>query len=151
MSSISELTAKINQQYSKMRKGQKLLANYITDYYDKAAFYTANKLGKVVGVSESTVVRFAMFLGYKGYPEFQEALADMVTNRLNDAEPKDLTFGRIEKNNVLDSVLTADAEKITDTINNIDRVAFDNAVESLLKAKKIYVVGIIYIDRFSRS
>lgn len=142
MSSISELTAKINQQYSKMSKGQKLLANYITDYYDKAAFYTANKLGKVVGVSESTVVRFAMFLGYKGYPEFQEALADMVTNRLNDAEPKDLTFGRIEKNNVLDSVLTADAEKITDTINNIDRVAFDNAVESLLKAKKIYVVGI---------
>ena len=98
MSSISELTAKINQQYSKMSKGQKLLANYITDYYDKAAFYTANKLGKVVGVSESTVVRFAMFLGYKGYPEFQEALADMVTNRLNDAEPKDLTFGRIEKN-----------------------------------------------------
>ena len=73
MSNTNELTNRINQAYGSMSKGQKLLATYITDNYDKAVFLTAAKLGEVVGVSESTVVRFASHLGYKGYPEFQKA------------------------------------------------------------------------------
>lgn len=73
MSNVNELNNRINARYSSMSKGQKMLANYITDNYDKAVFLTAAKLGEIVGVSESTVVRFAMCLGYKGYPDFQNA------------------------------------------------------------------------------
>ena len=83
MGNTNELTNRINQKYSSMSKGQKLLATYISDNYDKAVFLTAERLGKVVGVSESTVVRFATFLGYKGYPEFQKALEGLVRNKLN--------------------------------------------------------------------
>ena len=76
MSNTNDLTSRINERYSSMSKGQKLLAGYITDYYDKAVFLTAAKLGETVGVSESTVVRFAVHLGYKGYPEFQQSLEE---------------------------------------------------------------------------
>ena len=86
MSNTNELTGRINQAYGSMSKGQKLLATYITDNYDKAVFLTAAKLGEVVGVSESTVVRFASHLGYKGYPEFQKALEEMVRNKLNSIQ-----------------------------------------------------------------
>ena len=83
MSNTNDLTNRINQAYSTMSKGQKLLATYISDNYDKAVFLTAARLGEVVGVSESTVVRFASHLGYKGYPEFQKALEELVRNKLN--------------------------------------------------------------------
>ena len=82
MSQSNELLNRINERYSHMSKGQKMLSTYITDNYDKAVFLTADKLGKVVGVSESTVVRYATFLGYKGYPEFQKALEELVRNKL---------------------------------------------------------------------
>ena len=91
MSNTNELTNRINQAYSSMSKGQKLLATYITDNYDKAVFLTAAKLGEVVGVSESTVVRFASHLGYKGYPEFQKALEEMVRNKLNSIQRMEVT------------------------------------------------------------
>ncbi len=142
MSSISDLLVKINQSYSKMSKGQKLLANYISDYYDRAAFFTASKLGQTVGVSESTVVRFATFLGYKGFPEFQEALQEMVADKLNDTEQQDMTYGRIDRNDILSSILTSDADKITDTLANIDRMAFERAIDTLLEARKIYIIGV---------
>ena len=77
MATTTDLISKINEKYGKMSKGQKLLSNYIIDNYDKAVFLTAAKLGDIIGVSESTVVRFASFIGYKGYPEFQQALEDM--------------------------------------------------------------------------
>ena len=129
MSNTNELTNRINERYSTMSKGQKLLANYITDYYDKAVFLTAAKLGEVVGVSESTVVRFAAQLGYKGYPEFQKALEEMVRNKLSSIQRMEVTYGRISQSRILESVLHADMEKIKGTLEKIDQNAFEMAVE----------------------
>lgn len=142
MSNTNELTNRINERYSTMSKGQKLLASYITDYYDKAVFLTASKLGEVVGVSESTVVRFAAQLGYKGYPEFQKALEEMVRNKLSSIQRMEVTYGRIGRSGILNSVLHADMEKIKGTLEKIDQNAFELAVETILSAKRIYVVGI---------
>jgi DNA-binding MurR/RpiR family transcriptional regulator len=142
MSNTNELTNRINQAYSSMSKGQKLLATYITDNYDQAVFLTAAKLGAVVGVSESTVVRFASHLGYKGYPEFQKALEEMVRNKLNSIQRMEVTYGRISQPQILETVLSADAEKIKYTMEHIDHDAFEIAVDTILKAKTIYIVGI---------
>ena len=142
MSNTNELTNRINQAYGSMSKGQKLLATYITDNYDKAVFLTAAKLGEVVGVSESTVVRFASHLGYKGYPEFQKALEEMVRNKLNSIQRMEVTYGRITQSQILETVLQSDAEKIKYTMENIDQNAFEMAVDTILKAKTIYIVGI---------
>ena len=84
-----------------MSKGQKLLATYITDNYDKAVFLTASKMGKIVGVSESTVVRFATSIGYKGYPEFQSALEELVRNKLNSVQRMEVTYGRISQSEIV--------------------------------------------------
>ena len=142
MATTTDLITKINEKYGKMSKGQKLLANYIIDNYDKAVFLTAAKLGEIIGVSESTVVRFASFIGYKGYPEFQKALEEMVRTKLNTSDRVELTNGGIEQNGVLRSVLSADALKIKNTMEYIDEAAFDNAVETINNARRIYVVGI---------
>ena len=142
MSNVNELNNRINARYSTMSKGQKMLANYITDNYDKAVFLTAARLGEIVGVSESTVVRFAMCLGYKGYPDFQKALEEMVRNKLNTVQRMEVTYGRIQESNVLQTVLSSDEEKIKETIENIDEAAFQSAVDTILKARKIYIVGI---------
>ena len=101
MATTSNLISKINEHYGKMSKGQKVLANYIIDNYDKAVFYTAAKLGEIVGVSESTVVRFASFIGYSGFPEFQKALEEMVRGKLNTTTRIEITNGGIEQNGVL--------------------------------------------------
>lgn len=138
----NELTSRINRYYGKMSKGQKLLASYISDNYDKAVFLTAAKLGRVVGVSESTVVRFAIMLGYKGYPEFQKALEEMVRNKLNSLQRMEVTYGRIKQSDILESVLSSDIEKIKHTMEHLDNRAFNLAVDMILKAKTIYVVGI---------
>lgn len=142
MSNSNELNNRMNARYSSMSKGQKMLANYITDNYDKAVFLTAAKLGQIVGVSESTVVRFAMCLGYRGYPDFQKALEEMVRNKLNTVQRMEVTYGRIQQSNVLHTVLSSDADKIKETIENLDEAAFNAAVETILNARKIYVVGI---------
>ena len=142
MATTSDLISKINEKYGKMSKGQKLLANYIIDNYDKAVFLTAAKLGEMLGVSESTVVRFASFIGYKGYPEFQQALEALVRAKLNASNRIEITSGGIEQNGVLRTVLSSDALKIKNTMETIDEAAFENAVESILNARRIYVVGI---------
>ncbi|MBQ1681934.1 MULTISPECIES: MurR/RpiR family transcriptional regulator [Agathobacter] len=142
MSNSNDLINRINGKYSRMSKGQKRLATYITDNYDKAVFLTAAKLGEIVGVSESTVVRFAMSLGYKGYPEFQDALEELVRNKLNSVQRMEVTYGRISQSEILDTVLRSDAEKITSTLHKIDPHTFDLAVDTILNAKNIYIVGI---------
>ena len=142
MSAKNELLNRINNSYNSMSKGQKILATYITDNYDKAVFLTAAKLGETVGVSESTVVRFAMHLGYKGYPEFQKSLEELVRNKLNSIQRMEVTYGRISQSEILQSVLQSDAEKIKNTIERIDSNAFEIAVDTILAAKNIYVVGI---------
>ena len=133
---------RINRHYSRMSKGQKLLSNYIADNYDKAVFLTAAKMGETVGVSESTVVRFAMTLGYKGYPDFQKALEEMVRNKLNSIQRMEVTYGRISQSKILESVLQSDEEKIKQTLQEIDDKAFEVAVDTILKARRIYVIGI---------
>ena len=142
MNTNNDLMNRINRYYGSMSKGQKLLANYIADYYDKAVFLTAAKLGETVGVSESTVVRFAMTLGYKGYPDFQKALEEMVRNKLNSIQRMEVTYGRISQSKILESVLRSDEEKIKETLQNIDDRAFEMAVDTILNADKIYVIGI---------
>lgn len=136
------MTSRINECYGSLSKGQKILATYITDNYDKAVFLTAAKMGQVVGVSESTVVRFATHLGYKGYPEFQKALEEMVRNKLNSIQRMEVTYGRISQSHILETVLQSDQEKIKDTLEHIDEHAFELAVDTIIKAKHIYIVGI---------
>lgn len=142
MSSKNDLSNRINEAYSKLSRGQKLLATYITDNYDKAVFLTAAKLGETVGVSESTVVRFATHLGYKGYPEFQEALEELVQGKLNSVSRMERTYGRMNQSKILESVLNADADRIHGTLEKIDEQAFEMAVDTILHAKHIYIIGI---------
>ena len=142
MSNTNDLLNRINNSYSAMSKGQKLLATYITDNYDKAVFLTAAKMGEIVGVSESTVVRFATHLGYKGYPEFQKALEELVRNKLNSIQRMEVTYGRISQSKILETVLQSDADKIKSTLEKIDQNAFEMAVNTILDAKNIYIVGI---------
>lgn len=142
MGSTNDLINRINERYGSLSKGQKVLAAYITDNYDKAVFLTAARLGEMVGVSESTVVRFATHLGYKGYPEFQRALEELVRNKLNSVQRMEDTYGRISQSKILETVLSSDAERIRDTLESIDEHAFDLAVDTILHAKNIYVIGI---------
>lgn len=142
MGNTQDLSNRINESYGKLSKGQKRLAAYIVDNYDKAVFLTAAKLGEIVGVSESTVVRFATHLGYKGYPEFQKALEELVKNKLNSIQRMEVTYGRINQSKILDTVLRSDAEKLHSTLSKIDENVFDLAVETILNAKHIYIIGI---------
>lgn len=142
MANINDLLNRMNKNYSKMSKGQKLLAAYITDNYDKAVFLTAAKMGEVVGVSESTVVRFAMSLGYKGYPEFQNALEELVRNKLNSSQRIDVTYGKFNQSDILETVLKSDADRIQTTLEKIDAGAFELAVDTILNARNIYIIGI---------
>ena len=140
--STNELQMRIEEKYRDLSKGQKRVAEYVLDNYDKAVFLTAARLGEVVGVSEATVVRFATQLGYKGYPEFQKALEELVRNRLNSIQRMKVTYGRISQSQILETVLQSDIEKIKQTLNGIDHSAFNQAIDTILNARKIYVLGI---------
>ena len=142
MSNTEHLLSKMNVQYQNFSKGQKKLAAYIKENYDKAAFLTAAKLGETVGVSESTVVRFATHLGYKGYPEFQRELEELVRNKLNSIQRMEVTYGKVPQSEILDTVLHSDIDKIKMTLEAVDHEAFNLAVETILNAENIYVVGI---------
>lgn len=138
----NELLQKIDEKYPRLSKGQKKLSDYIRQEYDKAAFLTAAKMGDVVGVSESTVVRFAMTLGYKGYPEFQKALEELVRTKLNSIQRMEVTYGRISQGEIVTSVLQSDIEKIKLTMESLDQEAFEMTVDTILNARRIYVIGI---------
>lgn len=138
----NELLARIEERQGQFSKGQKRLADYVIENYDKAVFLTAAKLGDVVGVSESTVVRFATQLGYKGYPGFQRALEELVRHKLNSIQRMEVTYGRISQSEILESVLQSDIEKIKMTIGSLDQKAFEEAVDTIVNARKIYIIGI---------
>lgn len=122
-------------------KGQRAIAAYITESYDKAAFMTANKLGKTVGVSESTVVRFAMELGFSGYPQMQKAMQDMVMNRLTSVQRMEVANDRIGDQDVLSMVIQSDIEKLRQTAETVSRDDFKAAVEAILGARRVYIMG----------
>lgn len=123
-------------------KGQRAIAKYITESYDKAAFMTASKLGKTVGVSESTVVRFAVELGYDGYPSMQKAMREMVLNRLTSVQRIEVANNRFADHDVVSTVLQSDIEKLRQTEELIDRNDFSAAVNAILNSKRIYILGI---------
>ena len=123
-------------------KGQRAIAKYITESYDKAAFMTASKLGKTVGVSESTVVRFAVELGYDGYPSMQKAMREMVLNRLTSVQRIEVANNRFADHDVVSTVLQSDIEKLRQTEELIDRDDFSAAVNAILNSKRIYILGI---------
>lgn len=123
-------------------KGQRRIAQYILESYDKAAFMTANRLGKNVGVSESTVVRFAVDLGFDGYPSMQKAMQEMVLNRLTSVQRIEVANDRMRDQDVISMVLHSDIEKLRQTEENISREEFTNAVNAILKAKRVYILGV---------
>lgn len=123
-------------------KGQRLIARYITESYDKAAFMTANRLAKTAGVSESTVVRFAVDLGYDGYPSMQKAMQEMVLNRLTSVQRIEVANDRIGDRDVLSMVIREDIEKLRRTDETLERTQFNAAVRAILKARRIYILGV---------
>lgn len=137
-----DIITRINEHYGKMSKGQKAISAFIYDHYDQAVFMTAARLGETVGVSESTVVRYATYIGYSGYPEFQRDLEDWVQNKINSVQKIGAKYGKSSQSEILTSVLQADMEKLQDTIHNLDPVAFETAVDIILEAKTVYVMGV---------
>ena len=123
-------------------KSQKRIAAYITEAYDKAAFMTANRLGKTVGVSESTVVRFAVDLGFDGYPSMQKAMREMVLNRLTSVQRIEVANNRLGDQDVVSMVLHSDMEKLRQTSETISREEFSATVNAILKAKRVYILGV---------
>lgn len=123
-------------------KGQKLIGRFILDSYDKAAFMTASKLGKTVNVSESTVVRFAAELGYDGYPAMQKALQEMIRNKLTSIQRIEVSNDRIGNQDILSMVMQSDVEKIRMTLEEVDRDSFDRAVDAIVSARRIYILGV---------
>lgn len=128
--------------YGSLSKGHKKIADFIMNNYEKASFMTAAKLGKTVGVSESTVVRFATSIGYDGYPELQKNLQEMVKSHLTSVQRMEVAATRYESGDFVDKVFTADAEMIKATKENISREAFAKSVEAINRAKKIYILGV---------
>ena len=137
-----DIITRMNEKFMKMSKGHKAIASYISDHYEQAVFMTAAKLGETVGVSESTVVRFASGLGYDGYPEFQKELESWVKNKLNTVQKIGTKYGKSTQSEILSSVLNADIEKIQDTLVSLDAVAFEAAVDIILEAETVYLVGV---------
>ena len=126
---------------STFSKGQKRIAEYIINHYDKAAFLTAAKLGVEVGVSESTVVRFVIELGFEGYPEFQKALQELIRTKLTSVQRVQVTNQLIGDGDLLSKVLYSDIDKIKRTLEGIDKEAFEGAVKNIVGARKIYILG----------
>ncbi len=137
-----DLLMTIKNQMPDFSKGQKLIASYILEHYEKAAYMTASKLGTLVGVSESTVVRFACELGFEGYPEFQRALQELIRNMLTAVQRIEVTNSLIGDGDVLEKVLMSDAEKIKKTLDGIDRSSFNEAIKKIVNAKSIYIIGV---------
>ena len=131
----------IDHNIADFSKGQKQIAAYVRENYDKAAYMTAAKLGREVGVSESTVVRFVLEFGFEGYPEFQKALQELIRAKLTSVQRVEVTDNLIGNSNVLDKVLGSDIEKIKNTLEGIDRRSFDDAVKQITSAKNIYILG----------
>ena len=137
-----DILAVIQENIHTFSKGQKKIANFILESYDKAAFMTASRLGKKVGVSESTVVRFAAELGYDGYPDMQKSLQKMIRNRLTSVQHIEVTNDRLGDQDLLSMVLQSDIEKIRVTLEELDRENFEKAVDAIVSARKIYIIGV---------
>ena len=126
----------------KLSKGHKKIAEYIAENYDKAAFMTASKLGEKVGVSESTVVRFASILGFKGYPELQKELQRMIKSKLTAVQRMEVSDSLVSDQNAVKKLMSADIELIRDTLENVSQSDFNEAVSAINNASRIYILGV---------
>ena len=135
------LTVRIQQNMATFSKGQKLIARYIMEHYDRVAFMTASRLGATVGVSESTVVRFATEIGYTGYPELQQAMQEMIRNKLTSVQRMEVTANRIGENDILDSVFTQDMDIIRRTMEETSHENFYAAADAISNARRVYIMG----------
>ena len=138
----SDILSVLQNESGSFSKGQRRIAQYILDEYDKAAFMTAAKLGKTVGVSESTVVRFAVSLGYDGYPSMQKSMQETVLNRLTSVQRLEVASDRIGDQDIVSMVLQSDMDKLRRTEETLDRVDFQNAVDAIVDAKRVYILGV---------
>lgn len=136
-----DLLKAIEEKMPQFSKSQKLIAGFILDHYEKAAYMTALRLGNAVNVSESTVVRFAIEMGYEGYPQLQRSLQSHIKNRLTSLQRMDVTRSRIGDENPVAVVLNQDIDKIRRTLDSVDRTSFDKAVDAIISAKQIYIQG----------
>ena len=139
---MTDILTYIQENMSSFSIGQKLIANYILQSYDKAAFMTASKLGKTVNVSESTVVRFAAELGFDGYPSMQKTLQEMIRNKLTAIQRVEVSKERIGNQDVMTMVMQSDIEKIRMTLDETDQTSFNQAVAAIANAKRIYILGV---------
>lgn len=137
-----DLMRLIQSRFPRLSKGQKLIAEYILKSYDKAAFMTAAKLGVSVGVSESTVVRFANELGFSGYPKLQKALQELIKNKLTTVQRLELSNDYVSEGYALKGVLKADMENIRATLEKINYNIFEEVVNKIFEAKRIYIIGL---------
>ena len=137
----NQLLSNIEKSSAGFSKGQRLIAQYIERHYDKAAFMTASRLGATVGVSESTVVRFATEIGYEGYPALQKAMQEMIRSKLTSLQRIEVTNERIGRSDLLDAVLNADMDTIRNTLDEVSREEFRAAVETIVSARRIYIVA----------
>ena len=138
----TDILAILQEKAPTFSKGQRTIARYITESYDKAAFMTANKLGRTVGVSESTVVRFAVDLGFDGYPSMQKAMQEMVLNRLTSVQRIEVTNDRIGDQDVVSMVIQSDIEKLRQTSETVERDEFRETVNAILNAKRVFILGV---------
>ena len=125
----------------KFSKGQRIIAKYILSNYDKAAFMTAGRLGKIVGVSESTVVRFASELGYDGYPSMRKALQEMIRNRLTSVQRIEVAKDMIDDTDIVRSVINSDIQNLQATLELLEEKSFNASIDAIIEAKNIYIVG----------
>lgn len=150
MEDQSNLITKISERMAEFSKSQRLIGGFITQHYEQAAYMTASKLGSAVNVSESTVVRFAIEMGYEGYPEMQKDLQSYSKTRLTALQRLDITDHRIDQEHVLKSVLLQDIERIKSTVMMIDESDFEAAVDKILAAENIYIFGAMSSNALAR-
>ena len=136
-----DISQRIRKMYPSLSKGHKKIANAVINEYETVAYMTAAHRGNKVGVSESTVVRFAGVLGYEGYSEFQRAVEELAKTKLTPNQRIDMTKKRIGKGDILDNVMHSDISKIRHTLERLDRDAFYKTVDAILSAKTIYIIG----------
>lgn len=141
MQNTQDMISRLNRSGSRLSKSHRRIADYIAQHYDKAVFMTAARLGETVGVSESTVVRFAVAMGYDGYPELQDSLRELVRHRLTTTQRFEM-ISDISEDNVLSTVLKADMQNIRSTIEDVDESAFREAVRVISGAKTLYILGL---------
>lgn len=137
-----DLIKLIQKNFPKLSKGQKLIAEFIMSNYDKAAFMTAAKLGEKVGVSESTVVRFAIALGYEGYPKLQKALQELIKTKLTTVQRIEMSSDMVNEDDVVRKVLKSDMDNIRATLEEIDLETFDGVIDDIMNARNIYIIGL---------